>query len=53
VHLFSNYQHHSSGTTFMVVFRFLIPVAYEDLAEFYNLTAEPAQAFLPDGEDLE
>jgi hypothetical protein len=53
VHLFSNYQHHSSGTAFMVVFRFLVPVAYEDVAEFYHLTAEPAQAFLPDSEELE
>jgi hypothetical protein len=50
---FSFYQQSPSRTTFVVVFRFLVLVAYENLAEFYHLTAEPAQTFLPDSEELE
>jgi len=37
----------------MIVFCFLVLVAYEYVAEFYELTAEPAQTVLPQGEALE
>jgi len=37
----------------MIVFCFLVLVAYEYVAEFYELTAEPAQTVLPKGEALE
>jgi len=52
VHLFSNYQQSSSGAAFVIVFPFPVSVAYKDLAEFHKVSAKPADAFLPDDNQL-
>ena len=46
-------QHSLSSTSFVVVLRFFVLVAYENLAAYYELMAEPAQTVLPQGEALE